>query len=298
MLKRTIAVENPYHISARNEQIIFYEKAQAQEKQVPAEDLGFLILDHPQTTFTQAALQLLSKHNVAVIFSDEKHMPSSMLFHLDTHYIQTERFRKQIEAGVPLKKQLWAQTIKAKIANQAAVLQKYGAVEHKLLSNIAAAVLSGDTENREGQAARIYWKALFGNNFERDRQGSWPNAALNYGYAIVRAAVARALCASGLLPTLGIFHRNRYNSFVLADDIMEPYRPYVDAIVRFDLCKENKKIELELHKADKLQFLQMLTQDVILNQQTRPMINAIMATTSGLANCFEGHEKKIPFPEF
>ncbi len=302
MLKRTVTVMNPHHISARLEQLVFTTKDDGSEKQVPVEDLGYLILDHPHTTITQAAIQLLSKHNVGVVFSDEKHMPTAMLFHLDTHYIQTERFRKQAEASEPLKKQLWAQTVKAKILNQAAVLEKHGANEYKLLKNLATDVLSGDTGNREGQAARIYWSALFGANFNRERFGQWPNAPLNYGYAIIRASVARALAGSGLLPTLGIFHSNKYNSFVLADDIMEPYRPYVDAVVRFMICPENIQDEneentRELTKEHKQFFFEMLTQDVVLEGQVRPLMNAVMTTTASLAKCFEGNSKKVLYPE-
>jgi CRISPR-associated protein Cas1 len=299
MLKRTVTVMNPHHISARMEQLIFSAKDEGGEKQVPVEDLGYLILDLPHTTITQAAFQLLSKHNVGVVFSDEKHMPTAMLFHLDTHHIQTERFRKQIEASEPLKKQLWAQTVRAKILNQAAVLERYGANEYKLLKNIATDVLSGDTSNREGQAARIYWSALFGEDFNRERFGQWPNAALNYGYAIIRACVARALAGSGLLPTLGIFHSNKYNSFVLADDIMEPYRPYVDAIVRFTIypSDEDGKVAQELTKEHKQIFFEMLTQDVVMEEQVRPLMNAVMATTASLAKCFEGNGKKVLYPE-
>jgi CRISP-associated protein Cas1 len=300
MLKRTVTVMNPHHISARLEQLIFSAKDAADEKQVPVEDLGYLILDHPHTTITQAAIQLLAKHNVGVVFSDEKHLPTSMLFHLDTHHIQTERFRRQAEASEPLKKQLWAQTVKAKILNQAAVLERYGANEYKLLKNVATDVLSGDTSNREGMAARIYWSALFGEDFNRDRFGQWPNAALNYGYAILRACVARALAGSGLLPTLGIHHSNKYNSFVLADDIMEPYRPYVDAIVRFTIYNDEDKDAAEvkeLTKEHKQYFFEMLTQDVVMEEQVRPLMNAVMATTASLAKCFEGSGRKVLYPE-
>jgi CRISPR-associated protein Cas1 len=190
--------------------------------------------------------------------------------------------------------------VKAKILNQAAVLERYGANEYKLLRNIATDVLSGDTSNREGMAARIYWSTLFGEDFNRERFGQWPNAALNYGYAILRACVARALAGSGLLPTLGIHHSNKYNSFVLADDIMEPYRPYVDAIVRFTIYNDENTNDAEvkeLSKEHKQYFFEMLTQDVVMEQQVRPLMNAVMATAASLAKCFEGNGKKVLYPE-
>ncbi|MCD6374938.1 MAG: type II CRISPR-associated endonuclease Cas1, partial [Caldisericaceae bacterium] len=230
MLKRTLFISNPYHLSLKNRQLVVSEKGGMPVKTAPVEDLGFIVLDHPQISFSMKLVEQLSEFNVATVFCDSKHLPSSMLLPLDANHIQSEIFRAQIDASEPLKKNLWKQTIEAKIKNQARLLSKLGKNSGPLKA-IAKSVKSGDSDNREGFAARIYWNALFGKAFIRDRYGNPPNMYLNYGYIILRSAVARAVSGSGLLATLGIHHRNRYNAFCLADDLMEPYRPWVDEIV-------------------------------------------------------------------
>jgi len=230
MLKRTLFFSNPYHLSVKLQQLVIADKETGEVKQAPIEDLGFVVLDHREITFTQSAMNELAANNTAVVICNEKHMPASMMFHLDTHQVQNERFRAQVNASEPLKKQLWQQTVKAKIRNQAAML-KHSGQSDEALNRLATQVKSGDSTNEEAQAARRYWPGLFGKYFRRERFGMPPNPSLNYAYAILRAAVARALCGSGLLPTLGIHHRNKYNAYCLADDIMEPYRPFVDLCV-------------------------------------------------------------------
>lgn len=294
MLKRTLFFGNPYHICTRDLQLHIAEKETGEVKTVPIEDIGFIVFEHPHITFTQSVMQLLAENNTAVIFCDQKFHPSSMLFHLDTHYVQTERFKHQINASEPLKKQLWQQTVKAKINNQAELIEKQGKNGEplRLKSN---RVKSGDTTNEEAKAARIYWGRLFGEDFRRERFGDAPNPALNYGYAILRAATARALAGSGLLSTLGIHHRNKYNSFCLADDIMEPYRPFVDQLV----CemKEDDFNCAELGKNEKAKLLTLLTLDTQFNGQTSPLMVALSKTTASLAKCFEGAVRKIQYPE-
>lgn len=295
MLKRTLFFGNPYHISTRDKQLHIAKKDTGEIKTVPIEDIGFIVFEHPHITFTQSVMQLLAENNASVIFCDQKHHPSSMLFHLDTHYIQTEKFKYQINASEPLKKQLWQQTIKQKIMNQADLLiqhQKNGEALHYK----AKQVKSGDSTNEEAKAARKYWSELFGKDFRRERFGDSPNPALNYGYAILRAATARALAGSGLLCTLGIHHRNKYNSFCLADDIMEPYRPYVDRTV-FNM-KQIGLDCLELEKDEKAELLSLLSQDVIINEQVSPLMVALSKTCSSLAKCFEGNSRKILYPTF
>lgn len=260
---------------------------------VPIEDIGYIIIDHPQISLGHALMQRLAEANVAVVFCDAKHHPASMLLHLDTHYIQTERFRWQLAAGIPLKKQLWQQTIKAKLANQARLLDKLG-LNPTPIQRWAKEVLSGDTSNREALASRYYWGQLFGNGFTRDRYGDPPNNLLNYGYAILRAAVSRALAGSGLLPTLGIHHRNKYNAFCLADDIMEPYRPFVDEVV-CQIDEEQPDFE-SINMEHKQMFLGLLTHDSVMGKQTSPLMISISKSAAGLAGCFEGKQKKLPYP--
>lgn len=293
MLKRTLFFGNPYHISTRDKQLQIASRESGEVHTVPIEDIGCIVFEHPHISFTQSVMQLLAEHNAAVIFCDDKYHPSSMLFHLDTHYVQTERFKQQINASEPLKKQLWQQTIKCKIENQAALLKREGKNPEPLLYK-ASCVKSGDPTNEEAKAAKLYWSSLLGEDFRRERFGEGPNPALNYGYAILRAATARALSGSGLLSTLGIHHRNKYNSFCLADDIMEPYRPFVDALV---LAMQNEGLNCcELGKDEKARLLQLLTEDVQMKEQTSPLMVALSKTTASLAQCFEGGRKKIHYP--
>ncbi|HEY0298806.1 MAG TPA: type II CRISPR-associated endonuclease Cas1 [Arachidicoccus sp.] len=296
MIKRTLYFGNPVYLHTKNEQLIIALKDVEDEKQVPIEDIGVLILDHSQITITQPTLSRLLRNNTAVISCDETHHPIGLFLNLDGHTLQSQRFKAQTEASVPLKKQLWQQTIEAKILNQAKVLESERQ-ENKLLLNLYKRVKSGDSDNCEAQAAVYYWKHLFPEflSFTRFREGEPPNNLLNYGYAILRAVVARNLVGSGLLPTLGIFHRNQYNAYCLADDIMEPYRPYVDKVV-CDIVRMNGKF-LDMTTKMKEQLLGIPAMDVVLNDEKSPMMIAVQRTTASLAKCFEGKSRKILYPE-
>ncbi|MFB6342954.1 type II CRISPR-associated endonuclease Cas1 [Saccharicrinis sp. FJH62] len=295
MLKRTLFFSNPYNLSLKDRQLVVKSPENDPVTNVPIEDLGFIVFDHPHLKFSMKLIEQLNAFNVAVVFCDSKHMPSSMLLPLDANHIQTELFRYQINASEPLKKNLWKQTVEAKILNQAALL-KHNGFDPTGLKNIAKTVKSGDSDNREGFAARVYWNTLFGKTFIRDRFGDPPNHFLNYGYILLRSAVARALAGSGLLTTLGIFHRNRYNSFCLADDIMEPYRPFVDQLVveMYKKWPDAFTIETE-HKAE---LLKLMAMDVYIGDNKRPLMVALSQTTASLARCFAGESRKISYPEF
>lgn len=292
MLKRTLYIANPYHLKLKDRQIVFRPK-QGEERTVPIEDIAFVVLEHPQISMTMPLIAALNANNVAVIFCNEKHMPSSMLLNLDSHHLQGELFRYQMDATMPLKKQLWKQTIEQKIKNQAALLKKLNKPVGALPS-YAKSVVSGDATNREGTAAREYWKNLFGNEFIRDRYGDPPNALLNYGYIVLRAAVARALAGSGLLATLGIHHHNRYNAFCLADDMMETYRPIVDETVF--MLWESGTDDMILNKEIKAYLLGVLTADVTIGKVSRPLMVALSITTASLSRCFMGEIKKMVLP--
>ncbi|HRZ41713.1 MAG TPA: type II CRISPR-associated endonuclease Cas1 [Bacteroidales bacterium] len=293
MIKRTLFFTTPARLSLKDNQLVFQGSDAGEIRTMPIEDLGFVVLENHQISVSLPLLDALSVYNVGVVICDKKHLPTSMLLNLDSHNIQTELFSQQMNATEPLKKNLWKQTVEAKIANQAALLA-FCEKKHSELIAYQKDVKSGDTTNREGAAARIYWKRLFGNEFERDRYGIPPNNMLNYGYIILRAAVARALSGSGLLPTLGIHHHNRYNSFCLADDIMEPYRPYIDKLV-FELHKSNPNIA-DLTAEVKLTILEVLSADVLIDKIKRPLMVAISMTTASLSRCFTGESKKILYP--
>jgi CRISP-associated protein Cas1 len=289
-------VGNPAYLKTKDEQLVLQVAETKAEHIVPIEDIGVLILDNQQVTITQALLAKLLANNVAVITCDDTHHPVGLLMPLEGNSLQSQKFAFQIEATAPLKKQLWQQTVEAKLANQAAVLRQLRR-PYNLLQTLSETVKSGDSGNFEAQGASFYWKHLFDEDlhFVRERYGLPPNNLLNYGYAILRAIVARALVGSGLLPTLGIFHRNQYNAYCLADDIMEPYRPYVDALV-FQLVRNNGQF-LELTPSMKKQLLELPQKDVLLDGKTSPLLTAVSRTTASLVKCFEGTSRKILYPK-
>lgn len=302
MIKRTLYFGNPAYLSCKNDQLVIgIPNAHGYDKMlgntVPIEDIGIVVLDHQQITVTQHLITKLTDNNVALVNCDEKHLPTGLLLNLSGHTLQQVRFKAQLEASVPLKKQLWQQTIKYKIANQAAVLNKIG-VETQNMNHWASNVKSGDGEYHEARAAAYYWSKLFEDEileFRRDREGKQPNGLLNYGYSILRAVVARGLVSSGLLPTLGIFHRNQYNAYCLADDIMEPYRPYVDEVV---LRMVKSGIDYNtLTTEHKRQLLSIPTLDVVIDGKRSPLMVGLQRTTASLVDCFEGTGRKILYPE-
>ena len=293
MLKRTLFFSTPYCLSLRNNQMIIHTKEMPEvEKSVPIEDLGVVVLEHQQTSVTLPLLNALSDNNVAVVFCGENRMPNAMLFNLDSNKAQGACYRAQAEASEPLKKGLWKQIVEAKIRNQAALLDKLGK-DGSLLKPAYQNVKSGDADNREGVAAKLYWTELFGKEFVRSREGAEPNNLLNYGYTILRAGAARALMGSGLFPAFGIFHRNRYNAFPLADDVMEPYRPYVDELA-YRLYSAGKTV---LNKEVKGELLRLLFVDTRFDKLQRPLDVGLTFTAASLAKCFAGTQKKIAYPQ-
>ena len=309
MIKKTLCFNNPAYLSLRDAQLVIklpeVEKAdilsddfkKANVIARPIEDIGVVVLSHKHITITSGALEALLENNCAVITCDSKSMPVGLLLSLVGNTTQNERFRDQLNASQPLRKQLWQQTIQYKIRNQATILSQYSDAETKCMQVWANDVRSGDPDNLEARAAVYYWKSLFGHipGFIRDRDGVAPNNLLNYGYAILRAVVARSLVASGLLPTLGIHHHNRYNAYCLADDIMEPYRPYVDRLVH-DII-EQYGVDVELSKDIKAELLSIPTLDVVIGGKRSPLMVATSQTTASLYKCFSGELRKIAYPE-
>lgn len=266
------------------------------KQSIPIEDIGVIIIDHYGVIISQYLLSELLENNASVIICNKTHHPSGMFLNLESNTLQSEKFRAQIDAALPLKKQLWQQTVQAKIQNQAELLNQKGVPVENMLKWVKE-VKSGDTGNHEARAAAFYWKAIFPENidFYRSRTGPSPNNLLNYGYAILRAITARALTASGLLPTLGIHHRNKYNAYCLADDIMEPYRPFVDKIV----CEitDNGQEQVDLTPNTKKRLLELPTADIVIDSENSPLMVGMQRTTSSLSKCFEGKSRKIVYPE-
>ena len=297
MIKRTLYFGTPAYLKTNNEQLVFENTENGEPVSIPIEDIGVLIIDHQQITITQALIAKLLANNTAFITCDSSHHPTGLLLNLDGNTLQSLKFKAQIEATVPLKKQLWQQTVSCKINNQAMVLEG-NRIPVKNLRNWAAEVKSGDSENHEAVAAAYYWKNIFQlfPDFKRERFGEPPNNLLNYGYAILRAVVARSIVASGMLPTLGIFHKNQYNAYCLADDIMEPYRPFVDKVV-LNIVNLNGNF-LELTPGMKKDLLHIPAMDVMINKEKSPLMVAVQKTTASLSKCFEGKQRRIEYPEF
>ncbi|MGK9369977.1 type II CRISPR-associated endonuclease Cas1 [Melioribacter sp. Ez-97] len=326
MIKRTLYIGNPAYLSMKNNQLTIRYKENLEESEsknygtaaasdidngwlekrmkaadsfsrtIPIEDIGIIVLDHRQITLTHGLLDSLLENNAAIVTCNKSHMPSGLFMPLEGNNEQTKIIKAQIESSLPLKKQLWAQTIAAKIRNQAVILKKRNVKINNMIT-WSKKVRSGDPDNYEGRAAAYYWKNFFPMipDFIRDRYGEPPNNLLNYGYAILRAIIARAVVGSGMLPTLGIHHSNKYNAYCLADDVMEPFRPFVDNVV-YSIVSNGENF-YELDSSIKKQLLDIGTLDVIIGGKRSPLMIAAQRTSSSLARCFEGKARKIAYPE-
>lgn len=292
MLKRTLVFSNPMSLSLKNCQLVLAFKDDPDNKMtIPIEDIGVVIIENQQVSITVPLMNALIEGNVQVVVCNDRGMPSAMLQSLESNNLQGENLRNQMNAGEVMKKQLWKQIVEAKIRNQAALLNKVGQ-EGDILKQYYRNVKSGDSDNREGIAARVYFSELFGESFIRDRTLPGINALLNYGYTVLRAATARALVSSGLLPAIGIFHHNRSNAFPLADDIMEPYRPYVDEIV-YALSMQGK---MELTKDVKADLIQVLYADTHFSKVIHPLSVGLTFTSSSLSKCFAKEQTRLSLP--
>lgn len=292
MIKQTLMFTSPVYLSLKDSQLVITFKDNKDTVTRPIEDIGFVVIEHPEVSISIPALNELADNNVSVVFCDKKKMPKTMLMTLEGNTTQQESYKYQIDASAPTKKNVWKQLVESKIRNQALLLNKVGK-NGDVLKQYYMNVKSGDTDNREGAAAREYWGHIFDERFKREREGLPPNNLLNYGYTILRAAVARALIGSGLYPAFGVFHRNRYNAFPLADDVMEPYRPFVDEIV-YRLYYDDTVSELDNQAKSKL--LRVLFSDVKMGKVTRPLENALSLTTASLLRMYKGETDKLSLP--
>jgi CRISPR-associated protein Cas1 len=292
MLKRTLVFSNAVNLTLKNRQLVIsFKEIEREPTSVPIEDVGCVIIENQRVSITIPLLNALTDNNVQVVFCNEHFMPNSMLLNLDNNITQGETLRNQMAASEPLKKQMWKQIVEAKIKNQSRLLDKTahnGAILRSYYQNVK----SGDTDNREGIAARLYFQELFGNDFIRDRQMPGINALLNYGYTILRAAVSRSLVASGLFPAIGIYHHHRSNAFPLADDMMEPYRPYVDEIVYEMACEDM----MVLNQTAKTKLINVLYVDTEFEKVTRPLSVGLSLSSASLVKCYAKEQNTLNFP--
>jgi CRISPR-associated protein Cas1 len=293
MLKRTLYIGNPAYLKLKDNQLQVTDPETKEVKgSAPVEDMAFLVLDHYQITLSHQLIIALQGKNVAIVSCDEHHLPHGLMLPMSGHVEHSERLKHQLNVSEPLRKQLWKQTVEAKISQQMLLLKKLKK-DFEPMTNYLNNVKSGDSTNMEGIAAQFYWKQLF-ENFTREREGDAPNNFLNFGYAVLRSIVARAIVGTGLNPTLGIFHRNKYNAYCLADDLMEPYRPYVDELVVNLMMLPSRPQELT--REVKTELLKIATCDVMMMQKLRPLMVAVSSTTSSLYKCYAGEQRVIRYP--
>ncbi|WP_027376816.1 type II CRISPR-associated endonuclease Cas1 [Kaistella palustris] len=296
MITRSIYIGNPAYLKLKDEQMkILCPETKTEKGSVPVEDLGLLMLDHFQITISHQLIQKMMGNNVVIISCDAHHLPHGIMLPLHGHTEHSHKIKAQLEASEPLKKQLWKQTVECKIVNQKEVLRRLGNY-YEPMTGYQNSVKSGDSTNMEGIAAQHYWKYLISLDFLRQRFGDSPNQFFNFGYAVLRSIVARAIVEAGLLPVLGIFHKNKYNPYCLADDLMEPYRPMVDWLV-MDWLTRYPESE-ELNKEFKAFMLQVATRDLKIEGKTRPLLVAVKSTASSLNKCYTGEKRQISYPEF
>lgn len=298
MIKRTLYFGNAAYLKCSKSQLVVNYPDDRDERTMPVEDIGIVILDHYQITISQPLITQLLYNNVALITCNERHLPHGLMLNLDGHYTQQAHLDAQINATKAVKDRLWKEVIQRKIRNQACLMEELG-IKSQNMSYWESQVKAGDPANMEGRAAAYYWKNLFKDyveNFTRGRFEEAPNHLLNYGYAILRAVVARSLVGSGLHPSIGVHHHNQYNAYCLADDLMEAYRPFVDKLV-VEIIK-TEEVEEELDWNLKSILLQIPTLDVIMNKKRSPLMVAVQQTTSSLASCFLKEKKNIKLPEW
>jgi CRISPR-associated protein Cas1 len=302
MMKKTLYLSQPVNLHVNLGQLQF-KLEDGTPKSYPIEDLGVVLLDHPQITVTYTTLALLMQAGAVVVGCDEKRMPCGLMFPLEGNYLQALRMRTQADTPAPMRKRLWQQTVVAKISNQASLLAKKG-LNASPLQYWAKEVKTDDSLNHEARAAAYYWEHLFTplpheklQNFRRARDGAVPNHLLNYGYAILRALTTKAIVGAGLHPSLGIHHQNQYNAFCLADDLMEPYRPMVDFLV-YELLEHHtqESLSCEITKTAKQHLLALPLKDVWMEGENSPLMVAIQRTATTLALCFAKEKKEVSFP--
>jgi len=292
MIKRIIEISNPSSLCLKHKQLLI-EQSHEQVAQIPIEDIGALILEHGAISLTQPLIIECQKNNVAIIFCDEKHLPYSTILPIaDGNTLHQKILKTQINITEPIRKRLWKQIIIQKINNQAGTLKRFNK-PHARLDKLAAEVKSGDSTNCEGLAAQYYWKTLFGVSFIRDQNADGINAILNYGYSIIRAMIARNICAAGLHPAIGLFHHNQYNALCLADDLMEPLRPWVDQIA-YKLYQVNPNIKIS--KNSKTPFLSLISNTVHYKNKQMPMMVSVHYLMANLKRNFSKETAKLTYP--
>ena len=297
MIGSTLYFGNPTKLSIKNKQLYIEQKEKDSIRKIPVEDIACIMIDHPQVHINAYTIRFLAQHKVVILFCDESHLPISLLLPLQSHHLPNARERKQLEQNKKLKSKLWKTTVQEKISNQSRLLEQLRKNANPLKRWLKE-VKAQDNTNIEAKAAKYYWNNLFDEipDFRRERFGEAPNNLLNFGYSLIRSMFCRAIVSVGLLPVVGIHHHNQYNPFCLADDIMEPYRPYVDRMV-YEIIQEYGDVPMILEKSHKARLLSLNYIDVSIAKKTMPMMNAINKTCYSLVEIFEEKRSKICYPQ-
>jgi CRISPR-associated protein Cas1 len=292
MIKRIIDVSEAAYVRLKHQQLVI-EKQSEIVGQVPIEDLGVLILQHPAIVLTQQLIVACQKNKVVIVFCDEKHLPYSLILPIgEGHTLHNKILKQQMAISEPTRKRLWQKIVQHKIKEQEQTLVMLNK-ESTRLSFLSTQVKTGDSGNCEAIAAQAYWKLLFGKAFKRDADLDGVNSLLNYGYAIIRAAVARSVCGAGLHPTIGLFHTNQYNALCLADDLMEPFRPWVDYVV-YQMASTNS--EVTINQQSKQALLGLMSEAVLYKKKTMPFMVALHYLMADLKRCYSDGIKTLPYP--
>lgn len=294
MTERIIEISDPLVSLSMLRGFLLVKIENAEKARIAFEDIGILILNGTGATITTNLLNSLLEAGVMIIVLGENYLPSGIFYPTNPHYLHKQKINLQIQSSKPLEKRLWQQVIKAKILNQATILSYFSGEEEKQLLELVKKVSSGDKENLEAQAAKKYWQRLFGEEFRRNFENIGINSMLNYGYAILRSATARAIFSSGLHPAIGIHHSNQENAFCLVDDLMEPFRPMVDFVVK-RISEENKNIE-ELTPEIKRSLTKILSLDLSTSAGTTPISNCLIRLCQSFVRSLESGEANLDFP--
>lgn len=293
MLNRVLEIHEENRYLSLNRGFIVIQHGSEELGRVPLDDVGVLLLSAQSVSFSKNILNALAEKGCVSILCGKNYTPQSMVLPVYSHYLFAKILKNQINSSLPFRKRIWQQVVVKKIQNQALTLRLCGK-DSGFLERIATTVKSGDSDNREAYAARLYWKSLFGKEFTRDKDLEGVNSFLNYGYAIMRASMARAVCSSGLLPSLGIHHENHLNQFALADDLFEIYRPIVDYIV-FNL---NPAEETELNHEYKTKLADALWIKVHTSQGDSPAFQSMQYLTASYVRALEDGKAVIDLPEW
>ena len=296
MIWKTVEFSTPgTSLSVANSQLVV-KRPDLPNTTLPIEDLGVVIVDDMRATYTQSVFIELLEAGATVMVTGHDHLPAGMMLPMDAHHVQTERHRAQVATSLPVRKRAWQAIVQAKIVQQATVLSHFTG-DHGGLAPMARRVRSGDPDNLEAQAAQRYWPRLFGRAFRRERGAEGVNALLNYGYAVIRAAVARAVVAAGLIPSLGVHHRHRANPFCLADDLVEPYRPYVDWRVRHLASEDGEGVPDLAERATRAELLSLLNETIQVNGRREPLLLALHTSAASLCRTLTGGDRSLSLPE-